>query len=136
MYRNIKSPEEFAAEFNLRFPDAYRKVTVEDVNNMIECHLIWRYGFYLIDVGLDGRYGFVRQDDFETARGVLQYEQLFLKKTTRQVTEQVQEPAKCKGGCGRILPNEVGKPGRPREYCAFCENKRNRERQHKHRHTS
>ena len=57
------SPEAFASSFNQKFPGAYRLITVEDVNDMTECGLIGRYGFYLKNVDLSERYGFNKQDD-------------------------------------------------------------------------
>lgn len=72
MYRNITTPEAFVASFNEKFPDAYRWITVVDVNEMTECGLIGRYGLYLKNIGLSKRYGFVQQGDYETARGILQ----------------------------------------------------------------
>jgi len=57
------NPNRFAAWFNEKFPGVYRPITAEEVIYTTRCKLICRYGFYL-------------RDDFETARGILQYEQL------------------------------------------------------------
>ena len=131
MYRNITSPEKFAASFNQKFPGAYRLITAEDVNDMTECGLIGRYGFYLKKVDLSERYGFNKQDDLETIRGILQYEQLRENRPVPPALEDEPEPPKCKK-CDKPLPVKPrDKKGRLREYCSECELLRNRDRQRK-----
>ncbi|MFC2071687.1 hypothetical protein ACFLUU_03085 [Chloroflexota bacterium] len=129
MHRN--TPEAFTSSFNQKFPGAYRLITVEDVNDMTECGLIGRYGFYLENVGLSERYGFNRQDDYETVRGILEYEQLCEKRSVKPTLEDKPEPPKCKK-CEHPLPFEPrDKKGRPKEYCSECESLRSRDRQRK-----
>ena len=65
----IKSAEEFAAWFNMKYPGAYRRITVEDVENLKLCELIHRFGFYSIS------------QDGKTVMGILKYEQLWDKRS-------------------------------------------------------
>ena len=65
----IKSAEEFAAWFNMKYPGAYRRITAEDVENLKSRELIHRYGFYSIS------------QDGTTVMGILKYEQLWDKRS-------------------------------------------------------
>jgi hypothetical protein len=114
----IKSPEDFAEKFNVRIPDACRKITSNDVRLMTDCKLIGRYRFY-------GR------QDLETVRGILLYEKLREKRSTKQGKDK--ELPSCKR-CGQPIPlNLKGMLGRHKEYCPECESFRNTERQRHYR---
>jgi len=114
----ITHPEAFADLFNAKIPYARRKITSNDVRLMTKCNLIYKYGFYM-------------QDDLETIRGILEYEQLRENRPLAPTSEEKQEPPKCKK-CNQPLPVEPeGKIGRPRKYCLTCEPFRNRDRQRK-----
>lgn len=116
----ITKPEAFAEWFNEKIPDAYREITSDDVRLMTECKLIGRYDYYL-------------RQDLETARALLQYEQLWQKRIQEQKTEDKSEPLKCKR-CGQLLPHQYEtQKGRPREYCQLCEPSRVKERNRKYR---
>ena len=111
----ITSPEVFADLFNTKIPDAYRKVTSNDVRLMTECHLIGKYNFYIMD-------------DLETVRGILEYEQLREKRPAQSTIENSHEPPKCKM-CGELLHLQPsGKKGRLKEYCQQCQSARVTER--------
>jgi len=121
----ITSPEAFAEWFNEKILNACRKLTVDDVCLMTECKLISRYRFY-------------GHQDIETARGILQYEQMREKRSERLEERGGRDEAKavtivpnCKR-CGQPLPAPPpGKKGRPGEYCPNCEPSRVKERQRK-----
>ena len=63
LWEVMADPVRFAAKFNATVPAAYRLVSAEDIRYMSHC-------------GLIGRYGFFTQEDLETVRGILSYEQL------------------------------------------------------------
>ena len=110
------NPARFAGLFNLKYPGASRKITTDDVHLMAECGLIGKYGCFL-------------RQDLETARGILQYEQMRDSRSRHQ--DNGENSPICKI-CGQPLPlNPDGNPGLPREYCLKCESQRNRERQKK-----
>ena len=69
------NPEEFAEYFNQRVPGAYRRMTSQDVRDMEECGLIVRYRYFL-------------GSDAETARAVLQYEQIREKRPAELPAEE------------------------------------------------
>ncbi|MFC1953183.1 hypothetical protein ACFLWR_03535 [Chloroflexota bacterium] len=128
---NRNTPEWFTSSFNKKFPGAYRLITVEDVNDMTDCGLIGRYGYYLENIGLSECYGFNKQDDYETVRGILQYEQMRAKRQRQPKPGEKPEPPKCKR-CGRLLPvKPKGKKGRSRAYCSGCESFRDNDRKRK-----
>jgi hypothetical protein len=58
------SPEKFAEWFNDKYPGVYCKVVTDDVKDMKNCGLLYRYGYYS------------GSSDGETIRAVLRYEQL------------------------------------------------------------
>ena len=60
----ITCPNKFADWFNEKYPGISRRVTSEDINDMTDCRLIRRYGYY--SESMDG----------ETIRAVLLYEQM------------------------------------------------------------
>ncbi|MFC1982991.1 hypothetical protein ACFLV5_04345 [Chloroflexota bacterium] len=109
----------FATWFNITYPDAPRKITAEDVEDLKECELIHRYGFY--SASQDGK----------TVMSILKYEQKRGKRSERKSNEDKSGPLMCKM-CGQPLPVEPeGKSGRPKEYCPKCSRFRSRERQKK-----
>ena len=108
MRQPVLDPNRFAEWFNEKVPGAYRKLTTQDAQDLAE-------------VGLIGKYGYYGRSDIETARAVLQYEQL-----REQRSQQENKVRTCKR-CGQPLPAECGR-GRPREYCDGCESTRSRER--------
>jgi hypothetical protein len=115
----VSSPEKFADWYNVKIPDAYRKITADDVRLMTECKLIGRYRYY-------GR------PDLETVRGVLQYEQLRENRPVQQDKEK--NPPRCKICAQPLPPSPESRAGRPKEYCPGCEPHRSRWRQAKLRH--
>jgi hypothetical protein len=114
------SPEKFAKWFNDKYPGVYRKVVTDDVKDMKDCGLLYRYGYYS------------GSSDGETIRAVLRYEQLRENRLTQHINER--KPSCCRR-CGKpLVTNQQDKPGRPKEYCLECEIYRNRERQRRLRH--
>ena len=115
----ITSPEKFTAWLNVKFPVAYRQITTQDIKDMIECGLIYRYNHFRLE------------KDHETVRGILQYEQLREQRKQKppvRENERKIELSHCKM-CEELLPQQTeGKKGRPREYCPSCEYFRNKER--------
>ena len=112
----VTNPDRFATLFNMKFPDAYRRITAEDVENLSRCELIHKYGYYHL------------AQDGKTIMGILEYEQMREKQSANQNKEDEQEPPICKM-CEQPLPTQSeGKKGRPREYCSSCEPFRNKER--------
>ncbi|MFC1933986.1 hypothetical protein ACFLWC_06470 [Chloroflexota bacterium] len=79
----LTSPDKFASLFNAKIPGAYRRITTQDVLSMKSCGLIGRSSYY-------GR------ADLETVRCILQYEQLWEKRSAQSTMEHKQEPPKCK----------------------------------------
>lgn len=112
MRQPIVSPDKFLEWFNSKVPGAYRKITNQDVRDMTECGLIGRYGYY-------GR------TDLETVRAILLYEQLRSERERKACLQDA--PRTCKR-CGKSLPENGNKKGRPKEYCQQCERYRNRDR--------
>jgi len=111
----ITSAEEFAEQFNEKYPGIFRRITREDINDMTACGLIHRYRGY--SSSMDG----------ETVRAILQYEQLREKRSVQQNKDEKDPICKI---CGKLLPpNPEGKVGRHKEYCSECEPIRNRDRQ-------
>jgi hypothetical protein len=100
-------------------PGAYRRVTADDIRDMVEC-------------GLIGRHNYHYESDLETVRGILQYEQMREQRSNRIIsTKNVSEPPKCKI-CGEPLPSERKHRGeRPKEYCPDCNSLRGGVRQKK-----
>ena len=111
------NPNRFATSFNVTHPDACRRITIEDVEELKLCELIHRYGFY--STSQDGK----------TIMNILRYEQLREKRLEQEFSEDQPDLPKCKI-CGQPLPIEPeGKGGRPKEYCSRCEPFRSKERQ-------
>lgn len=114
----ITSPSKFASHFNAKVPGAYRHISVQDIQDMTECGLIKKHGYYL-------------SDDLHTVIGILNYEQLRDRRTQKEARVAIDEPSRC-NLCGRPLPpGPEGKPGRPRQYCRRCESSRGSERYRK-----
>lgn len=114
----VTNPDRFATLFNMKFPDAYRRIAADDVKGMTTCELIGRYGYYHLP------------QDGKTVMGILQYEQLREKRSAKEAFDDKQEPPKCKM-CHRPLSVcSESKRGRPREYCPSCESSRSTERYH------
>lgn len=119
MRRLIVRAEQFVEWFNRVVLGAYREITVEDVEDMVACGLIKRYGFY-------------DDTDLQTVIGILNYEQL---RENRQKRDEIKDDdgvIHCRR-CGVALDRPNGKRGRPREYCPDCEHLRGRERYRKWR---
>ena len=119
MTQHSTSPEQFADEFNSKVIGAYRQITVEDVRDLVDCGLIFRYGCFL-------------RDDLQTIIGILNYEQLRQNRQHRQEIRGTDGAMDCRR-CGVVLANPKGKRGRPHEYCSDCEPYRGRERYRKRR---
>jgi hypothetical protein len=119
MAKFITSPDIFAQVFNARVPGAYRRITTNDIRDMVEC-------------GLIGRHNYHYESDLETVRGVLQYEQLREQRLNQKIsTNDKSGPPKCRM-CGQPLPIEPeSKGGRPKEYCPDCNSLRGGIRQKK-----
>ena len=115
MRQPILSPDKFAEWFNNTVPGAYRSITAQDIRDMTECGLIGRYGQYY-------------RSDLQTARAILLYEQLREKRLQESCLKDI--PRTCKR-CGKSLPDNGGRRGRPSEYCRDCEPYRGRERYRK-----
>ena len=111
----------FAIWFNMTYPDAYRRITTEDIENLKSCELIHCYGFY--STSQDGK----------IVMSILKYEQMLERRPSQETCDEA-KPRTCKM-CGRPLPIESeDKSGRPKEYCSMCESSRNRDRKKKSRH--
>ncbi len=108
----VVSPDKFAEWFSLKVLGAYRKVTAEDVKLMQQVGLICKYGYYI-------------RADLETVRSVLQYEQIRNERSEKACLKDA--PRICKR-CGKSLPENEVRKGRPKEYCPDCESFRGRER--------
>ncbi|MFC1982972.1 hypothetical protein ACFLV5_04250 [Chloroflexota bacterium] len=103
----------------MTYPGAPRNITIGDVENLKECELIHRYGFY--STSQDGK----------TILGILKYEKMRERKSDQKSTGYKSRPPKCKM-CGQSIPEEPeGKGGRPKEYCHQCSPLRGKERQKK-----
>jgi hypothetical protein len=109
MRQPLLSPDKFASWFNQVVPGAHRRITAQDTRD-------------LTAAGLIGKYGYLGRADFETVRGVLQYEEM---RQARLARSKVQPACKM---CGRPLSETHDKRGRPKEYCSDCEPFRVRER--------
>ena len=117
----ITCPNKFADWFNEKYPGISRRVTSEDINDMTDCGLIRRYGYY--SESMDG----------EAIRAVLQYEQMREKRIGRGDVKAVNSQPTCKR-CNRPLPAPAPeKKGRRRGYCQQCEHSRSKERYQKWR---
>jgi hypothetical protein len=116
----ITSPEVFTDWFNEKILDTCRKLTVDDVCLMAECKLIGRYRFY-------------GHQDLETARGILQYEQMREKRIGTDEVKAIKGPPTCKRCDQPLSIPSSNKKGRRREYCTDCESVRSRERNRKWR---
>ena len=116
--RLIIKPEDFVAWFAKAIPGAFRSIDVEDVQDMTQCGLIGRYGYYI-------------HLDIETVRAILQYEQL---RVNRQKKDEIRDNGviHCRR-CGVVLAKPDGRKGRPREYCPDCESSRSAMRNRKWR---
>ena len=116
----ITSPDNFAEWFKSEIPGAYREMTSQDIQDMTECGLIGRYGYY-------------GWQDLDMVRGILHYEKI---RQSRQKKDEIKD---AEGGihcrrCGKLLATkQSGKKGRHREYCSGCEPFRVRERNRKWR---
>ena len=114
------SPNKFAEEFNQTVPGAYRRITPDDVRDMHDC-------------GLIGKYYYFGQNDIETVRAILRYEELRRQRIEKQPSDSISDIRTCRL-CGITLPAEpIGKYGRPKEYCASCEPVRAKKRYQKWR---
>ena len=112
------SPNKFAIWFNEKYPGGHRRITADDVRDMTECGLIGRHGFYL-------------RAELGTIMGILQYEEMWAKRSAQESADDRPDLPSCKI-CGQPLPIEPrDKSGRPKEYCHKCESLRNKERQKK-----
>lgn len=101
MYTIIASPEKFAEWFNLKYPNAYRQISTEDVKDMTDCGLIHHLGYYS------------RSQDTEIIKGILQYEKM--REDRSQQQDKQNGPPLCKM-CGEPLPVEPeSENGRPKE---------------------
>jgi hypothetical protein len=110
-----RNPREFAEWFNGKYIGVYRKITPEDIKDMMSSGLICRYGYY--SGSIDG----------EFIRRLLQYEHIKDSRLANPIQEK--KPLSCKS-CGQPLLNQSGgKVGRHKEYCLDCELRRNRDRQ-------
>ena len=111
----MNNSNDFAKWFNVRCPGAYRKITGEDVRDLVACGLIHRYGHYS------------RVEDGKIILAILQYEHL---REHRSDTEDKEKNFPICKRCGQLFTQKLGsKNGRPKEYCTDCEGPRNRERQ-------
>ena len=111
----ISDPKRFAVEFNQKVPGMYRSITVADIQEMTECGLIARYGFYI-------------RDDLETVRKLLKWERLTQNRQKKEEIRDSDGAIHCKR-CYVVLSDQPdGTVGRPNEYCADCESARSRER--------
>jgi hypothetical protein len=114
----ITSPEKIVEWFRLEVLGAYRNLTSQDIQDMINCGLIGRYGFYI-------------RQDLETVSVVLQYDQLRQNRIQKFSKEDKAQPPKCKS-CGQpLIYQHEAKKGRWREYCQQFESSRVKERYQK-----
>ena len=111
------SAEEFADQFAKLVPGIWRKLTIEDVNELTKLELIKRHRCYT-------------RDDIQTARSILTFILWCEGRVTTEgePTKPPTGPRLCKKCHKKLKKRDLNSMGRPKIYCPNCYLNRRRDR--------